>query len=43
MNFEPRESLNAYPFPEINNGYLNRFISPLIIVLVRLRRDCFPP
>lgn len=40
MNFEPRESLNAYPFPEINNGYLNRFISPLIIVLVRLRRDC---
>lgn len=43
MNFEPRESLNAYPFPEINNGYLNRFISPLIIVLVRLCRDCFPP
>lgn len=32
MNFEPRESLNAYPFAEINNGYLNPYVSPPIIV-----------
>lgn len=45
MNFsEPRESLNAYPFPEINKRLLKPFRFPTYHRFATFfRRDCFPP